>query len=251
MLASTTVGQTGGMGDRTNVAEMVARFLTPGPDGNALLDVPISQPKCCNGVLKVKLCVPLSAPHVRSHYPAISHIHREFPSMCVRLIPRATMLVSGRNGIMLCVGWRGLDSARLGCQYTRLSLDHLGYRTQFRDLAVTNLIYTARAVPEVDMGIDVLRIQDDTTILHAERVISSDYQPELFPALKCQVVNPTMKIVLFETGAVNFTGVRCPADVYSFYPQIYPGIRRTMRAIEADGKKRNRDRCARFLQGSG
>lgn len=134
-----------------------------------------------------------------------------FPSCTVRFrTPRGATVRFFCEGKMTCCGTSSLAALTYAFQKTRAKLERDGMLdVDMRWLVCENHVY----------GYDVGRRLNIADIEYEDE-LRSVFQPETFPGLVYKLEDPSMKLLIFESGRIMLTGVRKPQYVREGIDQV-------------------------------
>uniref|UniRef100_A0A6M2DJV4 Putative tata-box binding protein tbp component of tfiid and tfiiib n=1 Tax=Xenopsylla cheopis TaxID=163159 RepID=A0A6M2DJV4_XENCH len=134
-----------------------------------------------------------------------------FSGVVMRIIdPRCTALIF-RTGKLVCTGGRNEVLNLTGARKMARVIQKLGYRAQFLDYKVQNLVAT------VDVRFPI-KLEN----MHEVHSQFTSYEPELFPGLIYRLIRPRVVLLIFVTGKIVFTGAKARNDLAEALEVIYP-----------------------------
>ncbi|DBA04657.1 TPA: hypothetical protein N0F65_012240 [Lagenidium giganteum] len=125
--------------------------------------------------------------------------------------PKATAMLFS-NGKLVCTGADNEDTIKTAARrFTQIiqKMDYPG--VNLIDFKIQNVVGTC------DVGFRVLI--EELSFAHSD---CTTYEPELYPALIYRLEKPKVKILVFVSGKVVFTGSKDPRELQAACEQIYP-----------------------------
>ena len=176
-------------------------------DDSALVPVPTVQ----NVVATVSLGCNLDLKDMAMQARNVEYKPRRFAALIMRIkSPRTTALIFS-SGKMVCTGAKSVDMSHLAAlKYARI-VRKLGYPVRFIGFKVQNMVGSC----DVKFKIQLERL----LLKHAQ---FATHEPELFPGLVYNMVNPKIVFLIFCTGKVVLTGAKERSQLYEAFRNIYP-----------------------------
>ncbi|KAK5170943.1 uncharacterized protein LTR77_004087 [Saxophila tyrrhenica] len=173
--------------------------------------LPYDGPKLANIVCGVNLNCRFDLQLIARHCRNVEYCPKRFKAAIIRTRePKATALVF-EGGKMQMLGARSVDDAKLACRKFARMLQKLGYEPRTEGFNVQNMVAHA----DTKM---VVRLEG----LHAENWRWTQFEPELFPGLFFQMMQPNMKTLVFAKGKVVLLGGKEEGDFEKAMQNLYP-----------------------------
>jgi transcription initiation factor TFIID TATA-box-binding protein len=153
------------------------------------------EPIVQNLICTVELAVSLKLSLLTKLWPGSKYNPEKFSALILKIQqPKSTLLIF-YNGNVVCTGTKLVDDAILVIELLCTKLAHIGYK------AVPSAFKVRNVVGSFDMN-HPIRVED----LCLAYPKQCTYTPELFPALKFQLTNPKMCVLIFHKGKLILTG---------------------------------------------
>lgn len=175
-------------------------------------------PECQNIVTCVHWRVDINLQKFAEHYRCVEYTPKRFAAAKIRLAKPSTTALIFKNGIVVCVGAKTQESARLACQKHRRLISRLGYHTKFQRFRIRNRVYAIR----VSHPISLVHIHENPELLEEGNKLGSQWEPEQFPGLIYKMHSPDLKLTIFDSGSVNIIGVKRSQDAIDAWHHVYP-----------------------------
>lgn len=141
-----------------------------------------------------------------THYNA-----KRFPACIIRMRSPAATATIFESGRVQILGTKSVADARLACRKVGRMLQKLGYQPRMEGFAVHNVVANA----DTRM---LIRLEG----LAADQPEFASYEPELFPGLVYQVMEPKVKVIVFAKGKLIFVGAKKEEHIREAARLIYP-----------------------------
>jgi transcription initiation factor TFIID TATA-box-binding protein len=126
--------------------------------------------------------------------------------------PRSTALIFS-TGKIVCVGNKSFEAARLASRKFVRIIQKLGYAVKFENFKVQNIV--------ASVGIDkLIRLEG----LAFDHHLFTHWEAEIFPGLIYTMRELRMKILVFASGKIVFTGAKHEQYIYQAWAKLYPAL---------------------------
>ncbi len=181
-------------------------------DGNA--DLPVIGPYISNIVCGVNLNCKIDLNTVALLARNTAYQPKRFPACVVRQRePKATGLIF-ETGKLQVLGCKSVADAKLTCRKFAKMLQKLGFRSKLENFNVQNIVGHA----DTRM---LIRLEG----LHYSQPRFCKYEPELFPGLVYEILQPKMKVLVFAKGKLVLLGAKREKDLDTAMEKLYPVLR--------------------------
>ncbi|KAK1749824.1 hypothetical protein QBC47DRAFT_455664 [Echria macrotheca] len=168
-------------------------------------------PSIQNVVATVNLDCRLNLIMLSQHARNVEYKPKKFHAVIMRIRnPRTTTLVFG-SGKVVITGAKSIDDAHLAGRKHARAIQKCGYRTNFLDFRVQNVVGSC------SVGFHV-RLEG----FHLANVQFASYEPEIFPGLVYRLANKQAVILVFANGKIVLTGAKSVDAMYEAFALIYP-----------------------------
>lgn len=167
-----------------------------------------------NVVCTFNLGVPsISLRDLANHTPFVEYNPKKFAAATARIVEPRTTALCFASGNMVCTGAKNERLARLAARKYVYVLQRCGFRVQFHDFKIQNL------VASTDVG-GLLMLDEMATAYGA----CAGYEPDMFPGLVLRLTDPKVVYLCFRSGKVVITGARDREMISKSFEQVYREI---------------------------
>lgn len=130
---------------------------------------------------------------------------------CLVREPKTTALIF-RSGKVVVTGAKSETLVKQACRKHARIIQQLGYPdAKFRDFAIRNVVGNCSVKFPIHL--------EALAYAHANY---ATYEPEIFPGLVYQMVQPKATLLVFVSGNVVIAGARSQDDLYDAFENLYP-----------------------------
>jgi len=191
--------------------KLIRKFLKPYKD--EFLSQNNQYPLCQNLVATVDFATSIILRDITDYYPWAQFIPKKFAAVKYRLYPPRSTCLIFQTGKMVCVGTKTVESARFICHIMRKILSALNYETGFETFGIVNRVYSSNFKRKLDL----MKLYKNPGLLEEGNGQGCEYDPEAFPGMTYAWENPSFTLMIFDSGAMNWTGIKHHQDVLDVY----------------------------------
>jgi transcription initiation factor TFIID TATA-box-binding protein len=137
---------------------------------------------------------------------------RRFNGLIMRIrSPHSTALIF-KSGKIVCTGTKSITESKLASRKFARIIQKLGYKfDSLVDFKIQNLVASADIKSRINL--DLLKLFCKN---------SCHYEPELFPNLVYNMIEPKVVLLIYTSGKLVITGAKTIEEIHIAYNKMYP-----------------------------